>query len=119
MRPDVGFVKPAIMLKTVVLPAPFGPIRPVILPACSEKEQSLTACSPPKDLDRLSTRIKQRLPRSAVAEPLCPQSSYCSYSSDAAGGAALSLAPGKCCSLQQSGLSSNVFAAPDLRIKLP
>src|SRR5690625_3705936 len=62
MRPLLGLMKPAIMLKTVVLPAPFGPIRPVILPFCKEKEQSLTACKPPNDLDRCSTRIKHRLP---------------------------------------------------------
>ena len=32
MRPEVGLKAPATVLKRVVLPAPFGPIRPTIVP---------------------------------------------------------------------------------------
>src|ERR1051325_3154885 len=35
-------------LKSVVLPAPFGPMRPVIVPGCTEKRASFTAVMPPK-----------------------------------------------------------------------
>src|SRR5690625_3701490 len=69
MRPLVGLMKPAIMLKTVVFPAPFGPMRPVIRPSSSEKEQLLTACRPPKDLDSCSILIKECLPpHSTIAD---------------------------------------------------
>ena len=43
------------MLKQVVLPAPLGPIRPVIRPAAISKLQSLTATRPPKRRSRCST----------------------------------------------------------------
>ena len=36
------------MLKKVVLPAPFGPIRPTIAPSGIVKSTPLTATSPPK-----------------------------------------------------------------------
>ena len=42
-------------LKSVVLPEPFGPISPVIVPAETVKEQSSTATTPPKCFDRPST----------------------------------------------------------------
>src|SRR3546814_5365471 len=42
---------PAIALKVVVLPAPFGPIRPTISPASTESATSRTArCSPKRTL---------------------------------------------------------------------
>src|SRR5258708_10570135 len=45
-----------MQLKTVVLPAPFGPIRAVIAPRWAVKERSLTAMRPPKRMLRCSTR---------------------------------------------------------------
>jgi hypothetical protein len=42
-------------LKSVVLPAPFGPINPVILPLDAESEQLFTASTPPNDFVSLST----------------------------------------------------------------
>ena len=45
--PWVGRCSPVITLKQVVLPAPLGPIRPVIRPASATKEAWLTAVTPP------------------------------------------------------------------------
>ena len=45
--PAVGGNTPAMMLNRVDLPAPFGPIRPVIDPAATVSEQSSTAVRPP------------------------------------------------------------------------
>ncbi len=46
-RPRVGCCSPVITLNVVVLPAPFGPIMPVISPARAAKPTSLTASIPP------------------------------------------------------------------------
>src|SRR3989304_2334976 len=59
MLPESGFSKPLIKLKVVVLPAPFGPIRPSISPFFTSTLRSLTALSPPKDL--LKFAISRRL----------------------------------------------------------
>src|SRR5690348_2627662 len=40
------------MLKIVVLPAPFGPIRPLMSPSGISNEAALTARRPRKDLER-------------------------------------------------------------------
>src|SRR5215469_668823 len=40
---------------SVVLPAPFGPIKPTISPARTSSEASSTAFRPPNDLERLRT----------------------------------------------------------------
>src|SRR5947209_8544145 len=45
-----------MQLNTVVLPAPFGPISAVMSPRAAEKERSSTATSPPKRIERCSTR---------------------------------------------------------------
>ena len=45
--PLVGLYMPAITLKSVVLPAPFGPIRPVIEFFFISKEVPSTALNPP------------------------------------------------------------------------
>src|SRR5438046_9642550 len=45
-----------MQLNTVVLPAPFGPIRAVIAPRPALKETLLMATSPPKRMLRCSTR---------------------------------------------------------------
>ena len=49
--PVDDFKFPAIKLNNVVLPDPFGPIIPVIVPFLTIKEQSDTAASPPKYLE--------------------------------------------------------------------
>src|SRR4029077_9159008 len=50
MTPASDLRYPVIMLKAVVLPEPFGPIRAVIVPSSTEKVQSSTAVTPPKRL---------------------------------------------------------------------
>src|SRR5436853_4512965 len=47
-RPRFGGRKPVIALNSVVLPAPFGPINPVIQLASTDKDAASTAVSPPK-----------------------------------------------------------------------
>src|SRR5437879_2831524 len=57
-------------LNTVVLPAPFGPIRPTIWCGCTEKLRPLTAFKPPKTTLTLSTSSTVRLRRCfALAAP--------------------------------------------------
>ena len=51
--PEFGFNEPAIKLNSVLLPEPFGPIIPVIVPVLIFKEQLLTADRPPKFFDKL------------------------------------------------------------------
>src|SRR3954466_14825770 len=46
-RPAVGGCIPVMTLNSVVLPAPFGPMSPVIVPGCTEKVAPLTAVTPP------------------------------------------------------------------------
>src|SRR5215207_6770152 len=48
--PLVGVYRPVIILKNVVLPAPFGPIRPLIEPCSITKSILFTATRPPKRL---------------------------------------------------------------------
>src|SRR5450830_10003 len=48
MLPDAWGNRPVIALNSVVLPAPFGPIKPVVLPRFTEKLAPSSACSPPK-----------------------------------------------------------------------
>src|ERR1700730_5176289 len=50
IEPDVGANVPDSMLKIVLLPEPFGPIRPRISPLSTLKDTSLTAVNPPKRL---------------------------------------------------------------------
>src|SRR5580704_10591850 len=56
MRPLLGDRNPLIMANKVVLPAPFGPIRAVIIPAWTSSETLSTASNPPKRLLTPSTR---------------------------------------------------------------
>src|SRR5437660_12280011 len=46
--PRLGRCRPLMTLNSVVLPAPFGPIRPVMRLASAASATSLTATSPPK-----------------------------------------------------------------------
>ena len=82
IEPAFGLSAPAIRLKIVLLPDPFGPIRPRISPARRSKPTSLTAVKPPKRLVRPSTsstgarasgRVKGRLPGGAPATPALPR----------------------------------------------
>ena len=68
--PALGCSKPAIIAKSVVLPAPFGPINPVIEPSRTSKVASATAVSPPKRLVRSRTARKAgSLPCPVMAPP--------------------------------------------------
>src|SRR5580765_8015176 len=60
IEPLVGRRKPLRRLKQVVLPAPFGPIRPTISPLSTLSSTSLTAARPPKN------RVSPRVSRSAT-----------------------------------------------------
>jgi len=55
MVPALGVRRPEMRLKTVVLPAPFGPMSPTISPGRTSKVRSETAVRPPKDLVRPET----------------------------------------------------------------
>ena len=46
--PELALTRPVQALNVVVLPAPLGPIRPVIVPAGACSDTSSTATSPPK-----------------------------------------------------------------------
>src|SRR5438477_12101625 len=49
-EPAVGRNAPAIRLKVVLLPEPFGPMRPRISPSATSKDTPLTARKPSNDL---------------------------------------------------------------------
>src|SRR5436309_6415473 len=53
--PAVGRSAPAMRLKVVLLPEPFGPIRPRISPSATSKETFLTAGKPSKSFVSPST----------------------------------------------------------------
>src|ERR1700733_14391143 len=53
MRPVVGVVSPARQLKNVDLPAPFGPIRPMISPRSTARSAPRTARKLPNALETL------------------------------------------------------------------
>ena len=59
MRPPLGRSTPEIMLNSVVLPAPFGPITLQISPDVTSMLTSATACRPPKRLLRLWTLSRE------------------------------------------------------------
>ena len=67
MRPESGASTPAIRLKSVVLPAPFGPISPVIEPRAVSRLAPSTAAMPPKRLKTPATRIVGHAPGAAGA----------------------------------------------------
>src|SRR5579864_893738 len=73
MRPAVGRRAPARTASRVVLPAPFGPIRPKMPPCSSSKLTSCKAASPAKVLVRRSTsRSGGMRPPFAVVAPATP-----------------------------------------------
>src|ERR1700686_446655 len=59
MSPALGCSTPSTILMVVVLPAPLGPSRPTISPACTPKEMPSTATVVPYSLRRPSTRSAQ------------------------------------------------------------
>ena len=50
IAPRVGRMRPEIRLIVVVLPEPFGPMRPTSSPGCTANESSATALTPPNVL---------------------------------------------------------------------
>ena len=56
--PDCGLYNRVITLNSVVLPAPFGPIRPTISPGAASTETSSSATIPPKRRVTCSTESK-------------------------------------------------------------
>src|SRR5580704_16861818 len=77
--PALGFRKPEIMEKSVVLPAPFGPISAVMRPASADSEAALTASRPPKRRETPSTersgsatgRLPDRSAQFGAAQEIC------------------------------------------------
>src|SRR5438093_849874 len=65
--PSVGGCSPQITLNSVVLPAPFGPIRPVTMPSSTSRSTPWSACTPP---NRTSTSATSS---SANASHLLPE----------------------------------------------
>src|ERR1700759_1415751 len=65
IEPAVGGNVPDSMLKIVLLPDPFGPIRPRISPFSTVNDTLLTARKPPNRLTRPST--------ASTGDPLRPQ----------------------------------------------
>jgi hypothetical protein len=70
-RPLVGVASPSNMRSVVVLPAPFGPRNPVIVPSSSSKDRSSTATTPPNrfisDSARTTGASALLRPRLAIA----------------------------------------------------
>ena len=58
MRPSSGAMRPVTMLKNVVLPAPLGPISPMMAPRGTTRSTSPRATTPPK---RLATPRTSRI----------------------------------------------------------
>ena len=56
-------------MKSVVFPAPFGPIRPVIVPSLTARVQSFTARRPPK-LFRTSLTTSIKVPSDEEERPM-------------------------------------------------
>src|SRR5438132_1281924 len=67
MRPRDGSISPDSMLKSVVLPAPFGPMIAFRSPARAVIETRSTAVKPPKSLPRPSTQSRESGRVSAAA----------------------------------------------------
>src|SRR6201997_4719326 len=67
IRPPLGMVSPARQLKNVDLPAPFGPISPMISPALTARSAPATARNSPNFFDTLVA--SKRLPPSGMASP--------------------------------------------------
>src|SRR5437870_4606173 len=78
MVPELGETEPAMMLKSVVFPAPLGPINPQIWPSSTSKLTSFNAASPAKYLVRRSTdRSGGTLPPYSLNKPAQPAQPSC------------------------------------------
>src|SRR3972149_173016 len=69
MEPAVRGRAPETQLNAVVLPEPFGPIRPRISPSRTSKETALRAVKPPKRLVRPLTVSKGEVSEGAGEAP--------------------------------------------------
>src|SRR5205085_7772998 len=69
IEPALGGKVPAIRLKIVVLPEPFGPIRPRISPGLTAKDTPLTARNPPNRLLRPATSSTSAPDRKTACPP--------------------------------------------------
>src|SRR6188472_440188 len=70
-RPAVGIVSPAMQLKNVDLPAPFGPMRPTISPSTTVKSASRTAMKLPKAFEifsALKSMLASQMRRDAIPQ---------------------------------------------------
>src|SRR5579885_498469 len=72
IEPESARIKPVITLAAVLLPAPLGPISPVMLPRFTVNEQLSTARRPPKVRTRLRTSSRTERDSAAVA-PGCDE----------------------------------------------
>ena len=69
--PEDGRYTPVIRLNSVVLPAPFGPITPTILPGSTVNVTLCSACTPPKLTPKV-LHLEQRMPASSAHVDLRP-----------------------------------------------
>ena len=67
ISPAVGRVNPVTTLKTVVLPAPFGPMMPRVSPDTQAMSTSSRARRPPKDFDNPSISRRAACRISAIS----------------------------------------------------
>src|SRR5262245_25432487 len=88
--PASGLVKPAMHENSVVLPAPFGPIRATTSLAPTSSETWSTAAKPPNDFVRLLTSSMAHFPATlreqadqAVRQPGDNGDQYCTVDDDA------------------------------------
>src|ERR1700754_2013379 len=72
MRPPFAGVTPQMVLTSVVLPAPFGPIRPSTSPLLTVSVTPRSACRPEKRRETFSRRNISDMPR-PPPEPVEPQ----------------------------------------------
>src|SRR5216110_954080 len=68
MRPPSGRISPVTTLKNVVLPAPLGPISPMIAPCGTSRSTSFRATTPPNCLT--TPRTSRMGARGSVAAPI-------------------------------------------------
>ena len=73
--PPSGLSWPLIMLKQVVLPAPFGPISARNSPSSTSKLTSSTACTPPNDLLRCVSTASTLIGAPSIAAAYLARSS--------------------------------------------
>src|SRR5580698_8625585 len=70
MRPVVGSASPAMQLKNVDLPAPFGPINPTISPSATDRSAPATARKLPNSLETLVASSNMGAPPALRHNPM-------------------------------------------------